>query len=143
SRRGDELDRTTGGEFGTHGCGKIALLGDRDRVELEPARELAELRRELPSGASRGVLLGPRGLHEQPPSGAVGLEVHARRDVLAYEEGQAVVAVLPLVGWRVDLDPVVHAEELEEPSALPHEWVERAQQRAAARSPHPGRITVQ
>ena len=77
------------------------------------------------------------------PAGRSALQVDARDDAVAEQEGQDVVAVLALFGRRVDLDAVAEIEQALGARALEDQRVERREQRAgvdAAR--HPG-IAVQ
>jgi hypothetical protein len=65
----------------------------------------------------------------------VSLQVHPRHDPVAEEEGKNVIAVPPLVFRRVDLYPVVEAEQFLEPAPFKDQGVERAQQGPACRTP--------
>ena len=58
---------------------------------------------------------GPGRLHPQRPALPVGLQVHPGHQLLAEQERQHVVAVHPLRGRGVDLDPVVEAEQAATP----------------------------
>ena len=68
--------------------------------------------------------------HPQAARLAVAPEVDARHQTVAQQERQHVVAVGPLVGRRVDLDPVAEAEQPLGARALPDQRVERRQQGA-------------
>ena len=64
-------------------------------------------------------------------------------DPVAEQERQHVVAVLPLVGGDVDLDPVVEAEEGLGAGPLPHDRVERAEQRSRVDPARQSRVAMQ
>ena len=76
-------------------------------------------------------------LHEEAPRRPVGLEVDARDDRLAEQERQHVIAVLALVGRRVDLDAVAEAEQPLGALAIPHQRVEGRDQRPRLDPPRP------
>ena len=98
-----------------------------DPLQPEPPghqRELLASRRASPAARrARGGLCGPSGRPR-----AVGLEVDARDQRLAEQEGQDVVAVHAL--WRrgVDLDPVAEAEQALGRGRVPDQRVERGEQ---------------
>ena len=73
------------------------------------------------------------GMDQEPAGLAVGLEVEPRHKPVAEQEGHDIVAVLPLVRRRIDLDPVVEAEEAEGAGPLPDERVEGARSARAER----------
>ena len=64
-------------------------------------------------------------------------------DLVAEQERQHVVAVHPLVGRGVDLDPVVEVEERLGALPLPHDRVERAQQRPGLDPARQPRVAVE
>ena len=78
----------------------------------------------------RRVVLGVRRPHQQRAGLPVGLEVDPRDQPVAEQERQHVVAVHPLLGRDVDLDPVVEAEEVLGPPPEPDQRVERHEQGA-------------
>src|SRR5699024_10943664 len=92
-----------------------------DAVEPQPARQLREFGCEGVArvGGRVGLEVGPA--HEEPAGGAVGLEVDARDELVAEEEGQDVVPEHPLGCGGVDLDAVPEAEEAFGAGPFPHE----------------------
>ena len=86
-----------------------------------------------PSGTP-GSVYAPR--TRSVDSGPLGLEIDPADQLVAEQEGQDVVAEAPLGRGRVDLDPVVEAEQPLDPRPLPDHGVERRQERSG---PHPAR----
>ena len=85
---------------------------------------------ELCGGFGWGAGLRIGGMDAQDACRAVGLEVDARDDPVAEQEGQDVVAILALFGRRVDLDAVAETEQAFGAGAFEHQRIERRQQRA-------------
>ncbi len=80
-------------------------------------------------------------MDDEPFAGPVGLQVEAGDDTVAEEEWQAVIAKFPLLGRRVDLDPVVEIEQALGARALPYEGIEGRDERPrldSARDPRLG-----
>ncbi len=82
-------------------------------------------------------------MDQEPTALAVGLEVEPRHKSVAEQEGQDIVAVLPLVRRRIDLDPVVETEEAEGAGPLPYEWVERGEKRSGGQASRQTGVAVQ
>ena len=61
---------------------------------------------------------------------------------VAEQEWQDIVAVLALLGRRVDLDPVVEVEEPQRAGALPDERIERRQKRPRGDAARPAGVAV-
>ncbi len=72
--------------------------------------------------------------HETARS-AIGLEVQAPDHPVSQEDRKHIIAMLPLVRWRVDLQPVAEAEKPLRAVAVENQGIEGRQQ-AAAREPH-------
>ena len=83
------------------------------------------------------------GMDEQSSGLAVGLEVEPGDEPVAEQEGKDVVAVLALVGRRVDFDPVVEVEQPQRAGALPDERIERREKRARGDAARPARVAVE
>jgi hypothetical protein len=77
------------------------------------------------------VRLEVHGIDKETAALAVGLEVEPRHKPVAEEEGQDIIAVLPFVRRRVDLDLVVEAEEAKGAGPLPDERIEGGENRPA------------
>ena len=116
--------------------------GPDDGAQPEPAREQVELVTQAGvDGAPIHVRFVVSGDDAQLAGLAVGLEVHARDEIVAQQERQHVVAVDALVRRRVDLDAVVKIEQALQPVAKPDQRIERRQQGAsldARRHPRAG-----
>jgi hypothetical protein len=69
--------------------------------------------------------------HFQTTLGAVALGVDAADQLAVVQDRQRVVAVHALMVGRVDLDPIVVAEQARHPLAKPHERIEGRQERRA------------
>jgi hypothetical protein len=74
-----------------------------------------------------------KGAHDEPPFLPLRLQVGAADDPVAAEEGEHVVAVLPLRSRLVDLDQMVEAEDPSREGAVPEQVVEGRQQHRRAR----------
>ena len=83
------------------------------------------------------------GMDQEPAGLAVGLEVEPRHEPVAEQEGQDIVAVLPLVRGRIDLDPIVEPEEAEGAGPLPDERIERGEERPGGQASRQAGVAVQ
>ena len=90
------------------------------------ARRQARRRRAPASSPGFDV----RRVHDQRRRLPVGLEIDARREAVAHQERQHVVAVDPLRRRNVDLDLIVEAEHRLRPLAFPQHGIERRHDRA-------------
>ena len=73
---------------------------------------------------------------------AVGLEIDPCDQAVVHQKGQDIIAVNPLVGGGVDLDPVAEPEQAFGSGPFPDERVERGEQCLANDPPRPPRIAV-
>src|SRR5205807_6394505 len=100
-------------------------------LETEPGGEPPQL---LGEGSRDGGRLPARfregSVHEQDLRLPIRLEVDARNQGVPEQERDDVVAMYALVGRRIDLDPVVEVEQPMRTRALPHDGVERRDERA-------------
>ena len=81
-------------------------------------------------------------MDEQPSRLAVGLQVEPSNEPVAEQERKDVIAVLALVGRRVNLDPVVEVEEPQRAGTLPDERIERRQKRPRGDAAGPQGVAV-
>src|SRR3984957_2081892 len=100
-----------------------------DVGETKPVRERMKLFGDRVHGVWGSVRLEVHRMDEQSRSLAVGLQIEPGDELVAKQERKDVVAVLALVGRRINLDPVVEVEEPQRAGALPDERIERRQQR--------------
>ena len=83
-----------------------------------------------------------RRMDEQSSGCTVGLQVEPSNEAVAEQERKDVIAVLALVGRRVDLDPVVEVEEPQRAGTLPDERIERRQKRLRGDAAGPAGVAV-
>ena len=81
-------------------------------------------------------------MDEQPPGLAVGLQVEPGDEPVAEQEGKDIVAVLALIGRRVDLDPVVEVKEPQRAGPLPDERIERREKRPRREAARPAGVAM-
>ena len=106
---------------------------DRHAGQSQPARHRLQLAgQRLGHPRRRTIRLDERTHHMQGVRGAIGFEVDPPHQLAVEQKRPHVVAVLPLVGRRVDLDAVVKPEQPLHPRTEKDQRVERAQQRRAA-----------
>ena len=122
---------------------EVAFRHDFHALQAEPGLHQAEFLQQFGGGLGRCAGLGIGGEHAQHAGRAVGLDVDARDDGVAEQEGQDVVAVLPLFGRRVDLDAVAEIEQALGARALEDQRVERGEQGAGVDPARQAGVPVQ
>ena len=106
-------------------------------------RERLKLLGDRVHGVRRGVRLEMHRMDEQSRSLTVSLQVEPGDELVAEQERKDVIAVLALVGRRVNLDPVVEVEEPYRAGALPDERIERREQRPCGDAARPASVAVE
>ncbi len=79
---------------------------------------------------------------EQSSGLAIGLQVETRHEPVAEQEREDIIAVLALVGRRVNLDPIVEVEQPLRARPLPDQRIERGQQRPRGDAAGPAGVPV-
>ncbi len=110
--------------------GEVAAGPNLHPLQPEPSRHERQFGGEFGSDFRWRAGLGVGALDPQAAGRPVRLQVHPGDQPLAEQEGQDVVAVQPLLGRRVDLDAIAHAEQPLGARPFPHQRVEGRQQRA-------------
>ena len=101
-------------------------------VEAEPARHGVELGFQCFIRMIRSVRLEMDRSHQQAGSPPVSLQVHSSYELVAEEERQHIIAVLPLFRRNIDLDPVAETEQPFRPIPSPDERIERRKKSLAS-----------
>ena len=121
--------------------GSASWAGRRPRDQASPPSPASSS--EIASMASDGAC-GSRctAWTSSRPAWRSALRSSRADEPVAEQEGKDVIAVLALVGRRVNLDPVVEVKEPQCAGSLPDERIERRQQRPRRNAARPARVTV-
>src|SRR5580704_5885024 len=101
---------------------KATLPRKRNPAEPHPPGKRLELCGESRHDArSLVALLQVRRLHDEPPRGPVGFQIHPCDHRISHQERQYVIAMLALGGRRIDLEPDAYPKQALRTFAPPDE----------------------